>query len=133
MNDPLEGLDEEGLKAELKEVEELLSDLSLKHEDMKAAPEAQNAEGSGTEKALDDLLQFKPSLPPPELPPPVMDGPVNDLTKLVKKKKKPAPAPTAAVPAEPEASASKGKRKVEVEEAEDESSTREKKAKLEAE
>jgi hypothetical protein len=30
VHDPLEGLDEEGLKAELKEVEELLKDLSLK-------------------------------------------------------------------------------------------------------
>ncbi|KAG9078547.1 hypothetical protein FS749_009423, partial [Ceratobasidium sp. UAMH 11750] len=82
MSDPLEELDEEGLKTELKEVEELLKDLLLKHEDMKALPETQNAQGSNTDKALDELLQFKPTLPPPELPPPVMDGPVNDLTKL---------------------------------------------------
>ncbi|KAG8748373.1 hypothetical protein FRC10_005920 [Ceratobasidium sp. 414] len=131
ISDPLEGLDEEGLKTELKEVEELLKDLTLKHEDMKSTPEAQNAKGSGTDKALDELLQFKPTLPPPELPPPIMDGPVNDLTKLVKKKKKPAPVVETA--AEPDVSASKGKRKVEVEEVEDESSPREKKAKLEAE
>ncbi|KAG9124013.1 hypothetical protein FRC07_013194 [Ceratobasidium sp. 392] len=135
MSDPLDGLDEEGLKAELKDVEELLKDMSQKHEDMKAAPDTQPAEGSSTDKALDDLLQFKPTLPPPELPPPIMDGPVNDLTKLVKKKKKPAPAPVEEPAAEPavesEGLVSKGKRKVE--EVEDESSPRDKKAKLEAE
>lgn len=135
VNDPLETMDETGLRTELKEVEGLLKDLSLKHEDMKAAPEAQPGETSNTDKAIDELLQFKPTLPPPELPP-VMDGPVNDLTKLVKKKKKPAPAvavaDTLTVPApEPDTSASKGKRKVEAEEVENESSPRDKKAKLE--
>ncbi|QRV88937.1 SHNi-TPR protein [Ceratobasidium sp. AG-Ba] len=135
MNDPLEGMDEGGLKSELTEVEELLKDLTLKLEDMKVAPEVQAGESSGADKALDELLQFKPTLPPPELPP-IMDGPVNDLTKLVKKKKKPAPAAqpetSATTPVEVDTSTSKGKRKVEAEEVENESSPRDKKAKLEA-
>lgn len=99
---------------------------------MKASPETQPAETSGTEKAIDEMLQFqfKPTLPPPELPA-QMDGPVNDLTKLVKKKKKPAAQPESE--SAPNGSMSKGKRKVEIEEVEDESSPKEKKAKLEAE
>jgi hypothetical protein len=97
---------------------------------MKVSPEAQLPEASGAEKALDEMLQFKPSLPPPELPA-QMDGPVNDLTKLVKKKKKPAPVKEE--DGGPDGFVSKGKRKVEEDGAEDESSPREKKAKLEAE
>lgn len=143
-------MDEAALKAELKDVEELLKDLTLKvglvlkpprlnlilshsqHEDMKASPETQNVETTGTEKALDEMLQFqfKPTLPPPELPP-QMDGPVNDLSKLVKKKKKPAAQPEAESAPNENGVGGKGKRKVE--EAEDESSPKEKKAKLAAE
>lgn len=97
---------------------------------MKASPETQNVETSGTEKAIDDMLQFqfKPTLPPPELPP-QMDGPVNDLSKLVKKKKKPAAQPEAESAAN--GATSKGKRKVEVEE--DGPSPKEKKVKLASE
>ncbi|CAE6413077.1 unnamed protein product [Rhizoctonia solani] len=138
VNDPIDTMDEAQLQAELKDVEELLKDLSLKHEDMKAVPEPQNQipvdEAEGVKQALDDWL--KPSLPAAEVPP-QMDGPVNDLSKLVKKKKKPA---SSAAP-ETETSGSgaapapvaTGKRKVEIEAVADEASPVEKKVKLASE
>ncbi|CAE6474474.1 unnamed protein product [Rhizoctonia solani] len=133
ISDPIDAMDEVQLQAELKDVEELLKDLSLKYEDMKATSEAQNPveETVGVKKALDDWL--KPSLPAAEVPP-QMDGPVNDLSKLVKKKKKPA----ASAPSEAESGAAPsvvvaGKRKVELEEVQDESSPVEKKVKLTSE
>ncbi|CAE6480984.1 unnamed protein product [Rhizoctonia solani] len=131
VNDPIDTMDEAQLQAELKDVEELLNDLTLKHEDMKVTPETTNQvdEDAGVKKILDDWL--KPSLPAAEVPP-QMDGPVNDLSKLVKKKKKPAAG------AQPEAETSgsgaapttvaAGKRKVEIEEVEP--SPVEKRAKL---
>ncbi|KAF8757939.1 SHNi-TPR [Rhizoctonia solani] len=139
INDSIETMDEKQLKTELKDVEELLKDLSTKHEDMKVAPEPQNQtlnepsvnETEGVKKALDDWL--KPSLPVAEVPP-QMDGPVNDLSKLVKKKKK--PAANAAPETEGDGSGvapvtvAAGKRKVEIEEVHDEPSPVEKKAKL---
>ncbi|CAE6440422.1 hypothetical protein ACGC1H_003590 [Rhizoctonia solani] len=134
VNDPIDTMDEAQLRAELKDVEELLNDLTLKHEDMKVTPETTNQvdEDAGVKKVLDDWL--KPSLPAAEVPP-QMDGPVNDLSKLVKKKKKPAAS------AQPETETSglgtasttvaAGKRKVETEEAEP--SPVEKRAKLTSE
>ncbi|CAE6350303.1 unnamed protein product [Rhizoctonia solani] len=134
VTDSIDTMDEAQLQAELKDVEELLKDLSLKHEDMKATPEVQNQvvvdETEGVKKALDDWL--KPSLPMAEVPP-QMDGPVNDLSKLVKKKKKPV---VNAMGAEMNGSGvvpvtvAAGKRKVDIEGIEDESSPVEKKAKL---
>ncbi|CAE6402252.1 unnamed protein product [Rhizoctonia solani] len=135
VNDSIDAMDEVQLQAELKDVEQLVKDLSLKREDMTAVPEVQNqlaVEGTeGAKKALDDWL--KPSLPVAEVPP-QMDGPVNDLSKLVKKKKKPAanavPEPDTNGPGIAPVTAAAGKRKVEIEEAQDESSPVEKRAKL---
>ncbi|CAE7219627.1 unnamed protein product [Rhizoctonia solani] len=133
INDPIDTMDEAQLQTELKEVEELLKDISLKHEDMKATPEptGQVDEPTGAQKILDDWL--KPSLPAAEVPP-QMDGPVNDLSKLVKKKKKPTNASpeteTGGSGAAPSVIAT-GKRKVEIEG--DESSPVEKKVKLASE
>ncbi|CUA78066.1 NASP-related protein sim3 [Rhizoctonia solani] len=134
INDPIDTMDEAQLQAELKEVEELVNDLSIKHEDMKVTPEATNPvdEESGVKKVLDDWL--KPSLPAAEVPP-QMDGPVNDLSKLVKKKKKPAasaPQEEASGSGAAPSTVAAGKRKVETE-GEDGSSPVEKKAKIAAE
>ncbi|KAH7335183.1 hypothetical protein B0J17DRAFT_668979 [Rhizoctonia solani] len=133
VNDPIDTMDEVQLQAELKDVEELLNDLSLKHEDMKTTSEAQNPveETVGVKKALDDWL--KPSLPAAEVPV-QMDGPVNDLSKLVKKKKKPAASapPEAGSETAPNVVVA-GKRKVELEEVQDEASPVEKKVKLTSE
>ncbi|KAG8689667.1 hypothetical protein FRC11_001335 [Ceratobasidium sp. 423] len=135
VNDPIDTMDEAQLQAELKDVEELLRDLSLKHEDMKAVPEPQNQvdDAVGVKQALDDWL--KPSLPAAEVPP-QMDGPVNDLSKLVKKKKKPAASTTPETETSGSGAAptavAVGKRKVEIEEA-DEASPVEKKVKLTSE
>ncbi|KDQ13013.1 hypothetical protein BOTBODRAFT_175889 [Botryobasidium botryosum FD-172 SS1] len=81
----IESMSKEGLQSQIKEFEELETDLNLKLEDLKSTPENKESAPEQAEKELAAALNQKATVGASSATP----LPVNDLTSMVRKKKAP--------------------------------------------